>query len=171
MNAHLHWRIIETGLGKFIVLKADTGLLWLDVDEPKARAYSQKTLAKYVDFKDDARAFALETSGVALQLQEYVEGKRKAFSLDLELVGTPFQKSVWRALLEIPYGKTVSYQDIAKKLGRPKASRAVAKAVGANPFLILIPCHRVIGSDGNLRGFRAGLELKKKLLALEGVRL
>ena len=82
-----------------------------------------------------------------------------------------FQKSVWQALLEIPYGKTVSYQDIAKKLGNPKASRAVAKAVGANPFLILIPCHRVIGSDGSLRGFRAGLELKKKLLALEGVRL
>ncbi len=171
MNTTLHWRIIETGLGKFIILKADTSLLWLDVDEPKARAYSQKTLAKYVTFKDGARVFAQETSGVALQLQEYVEGKRKAFSLNLELVGTPFQKSVWRALLEIPYGKTVSYQDIAKKLGNPKASRAVAKAVGANPFLILIPCHRVIGSDGSLRGFRAGLELKKKLLALEGVRL
>ena len=166
MNAHLYWRTVQTRLGTFMVLKTDTELVWVDIDSSEARAYSLKKLNKYMSIIDDARAIQ-ESDASALQVQEYAAGARKEFSLNLELVGTPFEKSVWHALMKIPYVTTVSYQDIAKTLGMPKAARAVAKAVGANPFLILIPCHRVIGSDGSLRGFRAGIELKKKLLALE----
>jgi len=83
------------------------------------------------------------------------------------MVGTPFQKSVWQALAQIPYGDTVSYMDIAKSIGKPKAIRAVATAIGANALSIVIPCHRVVGSDGDLRGYAGGLEAKKRLLALE----
>ena len=120
MNTTLHWRIIETGLGKFIILKADTSLLWLDVDEPKARAYSQKTLAKYVTFKDGARVFAQETSGVALQLQEYVEGKRKAFSLNLELVGTPFRNPCGGPYLKSLMERRSPIKILPKSLVTPK---------------------------------------------------
>lgn len=91
----------------------------------------------------------------------------KAFQLDPE--GTEFQQSVWRALQQIPYGKTVSYADIACKIGKPKSYRAVANAIGANPICIFIPCHRVIRSDGSLGGFTSGIKLKKILMRREGI--
>jgi methylated-DNA-[protein]-cysteine S-methyltransferase len=102
------------------------------------------------------------------QLGEYFLGQRITFSLPYHVNGTPFQEAVWRALCEIPYGKTCSYQDIAKKVGRPKAMRAVGGANHRNPISILIPCHRVIGQDGGLVGYGGGLEAKKFLLDLEG---
>jgi methylated-DNA-[protein]-cysteine S-methyltransferase len=102
------------------------------------------------------------------QLGEYFLGQRITFSLPYHVKGTPFQEAVWRALCEIPYGKTCSYQDIAKKVGRPKAMRAVGGANHRNPISILIPCHRVIGQDGGLVGYGGGLEAKKFLLDLEG---
>lgn len=104
------------------------------------------------------------------QILEYLEGERKSFDhLDLlSLEGTDFQKSVWQALLKIPYGKTSSYKNIAKFIGNPKAVRAVGSAIGKNPFLIIIPCHRVIKSDGSLGGFAYGSGIKKKLLKIEG---
>lgn len=103
----------------------------------------------------------------AKQLAEYFSGKRRDFDLPLELEGTDFQTQVWRALLKIPYGKTVSYGDIAKKILNPKASRAVGMANNRNNIAIIIPCHRVIGSDGELVGYGGGLEKKKWLLKLE----
>ena len=102
------------------------------------------------------------------QLGDYFQGQRKTFSLPYHVKGTPFQEAVWQALREIPYGKTCSYQDIAKKVGRPKAMRAVGGANHRNPISILIPCHRVIGQDGGLVGYGGGLEAKKFLLDLEG---
>ncbi|MFS4466378.1 methylated-DNA--[protein]-cysteine S-methyltransferase [Maribacter sp. 2210JD10-5] len=98
------------------------------------------------------------------QLQEYFEGKRENFDLLLNASGTPFQKNVWEELLKIPYGKTLSYMELSKKLGDVKAIRAVAAANGKNPLWIIVPCHRVIGSDGSLTGYAGGLYRKKWLL-------
>lgn len=101
------------------------------------------------------------------QLQDYFNGKRTAFDFKLNPQGTEFQQKVWNALLEIPFGKTVSYMDITKKLGDVKAIRAVASANGKNPLWIVVPCHRVIGTDGSLTGYAGGLWRKKWLLEHE----
>jgi O-6-methylguanine DNA methyltransferase len=105
--------------------------------------------------------------GAAVQLVEYLEGKRTAFDLALDPYGTPFQRAVWRALLAIPYGETRSYREVAAAVGRPAAVRAVGTANGANPLAIVVPCHRVIAADGSLGGYGGGLELKARLLAME----
>ncbi len=101
------------------------------------------------------------------QLKEYFEGQRKEFTLELNPQGTDFQKKVWEGLLQIPFGKTVSYLELSKTLGDVKAIRAVAAANGKNPLWIVIPCHRVIGSDGSLTGYAGGLHRKKWLLEHE----
>ncbi|MCU9948723.1 MULTISPECIES: methylated-DNA--[protein]-cysteine S-methyltransferase [unclassified Pseudomonas] len=102
------------------------------------------------------------------QLDEYFAGKRKRFDLQLAPQGTEFQRAAWQALLEIPYGQTISYATQALRIGRPKAVRAIGLANGANPIAVIIPCHRVIGRDGSLTGFGGGLERKAILLRLEG---
>lgn len=104
---------------------------------------------------------------VVYQLKEYFDGKRTVFDLKLNPNGTDFQKRVWKALLEIPYGKTTSYLNLSKTLGDVKAIRAVAAANGKNPLWIVVPCHRVIGSDGSLTGYAGGLHRKKWLLEHE----
>lgn len=104
----------------------------------------------------------------AAELEEYFAGKRQTFTVPLRPQGTPFQQTVWAALQSIPYSQTVSYRDIAVRIGRPTAVRAVGGANGKNPLPILIPCHRVVAADGSLGGYSLGLELKRKLLALEG---
>jgi O-6-methylguanine DNA methyltransferase len=104
------------------------------------------------------------------QLKEYFSGERKHFDLPLEIEGTEFQKRVWNELLKIPYGRTISYKELAIRLGDEKVIRAAASANGANPLPVVIPCHRVIGSDGSLIGYGGGLEIKEKLLVLEGSR-
>ena len=101
------------------------------------------------------------------QLEEYFAGKRKQFDLPLSLRGTEFQRQVWAALRDIPYGETRSYGQIAQAVGRPKAVRAVGMAYHRNPISIIVPCHRVVGADGSLTGYGGGLENKKFLLALE----
>jgi methylated-DNA-[protein]-cysteine S-methyltransferase len=103
----------------------------------------------------------------AEQIKDYFDGKKVTFNLPLNPMGTPFQRAVWQALTEIPYGETRSYQDIAIAIGNPKAVRAVGGAVNKNPIMIVVPCHRVIGKDGSLVGFYGGLELKQRLLDLE----
>ena len=107
--------------------------------------------------------------GVYSQLKEYFKGKRKEFDLPLEIEGTDFHKKVWNELLKIPYGKTISYKELAIRLGHEKVIRAAAKANGANPLPIVIPCHRVIASDGSLVGYGGGLKIKEKLLSIEGI--
>ena len=101
------------------------------------------------------------------QLEAYFKGQRQSFDIPLLMVGTEFQKSVWQGLLEISYGKTASYLELAKNIGNEKAVRAVANANAANAISILIPCHRIIGSNGTLTGYAGGLDIKKKLLELE----
>ncbi|MEJ2586775.1 MAG: methylated-DNA--[protein]-cysteine S-methyltransferase [Deltaproteobacteria bacterium] len=104
---------------------------------------------------------------VVSQLDAYFDGTRRSFDLKLALEGTPFQMSVWRILSHIPYGETLSYGELAHKIGKPGAARAVGGAVGKNPLPIVLPCHRVIGSNGSLTGFGGGLDRKKALLSLE----
>ena len=101
------------------------------------------------------------------QLGDYFAGKREDFDLALAPQGTPFQQEVWKQLCRIPYGETISYGELARRIGNPNASRAVGLANGSNPIPIIIPCHRVIGSNGKLTGYGGGLPIKEKLLALE----
>jgi methylated-DNA-[protein]-cysteine S-methyltransferase len=105
------------------------------------------------------------------QLQEYFQGQRQSFTLPLAPPGTPFQQRVWQELQRIPFGTTLTYRELAQCLGMPQAARAVGHANGRNPLAIVIPCHRLIGSDGQLRGYASGITLKQRLLQHEGVRL
>ena len=112
--------------------------------------------------RDPERCEAVER-----QLGEYFKGTRREFDLQLLLQGTPFQEKVWSELCGIPHGKTISYGELAKKIGNPKAVRAVGRANGLNPIAIVVPCHRVIGSDGSLTGYYYGVGIKRSLLELE----
>ena len=105
---------------------------------------------------------------VEMQLTEYLNGERKKFAVPLDLIGTEFQKRVWSELLKIPYGKTISYKQLAEKINDKNASRAVGTANGKNPVSLIVPCHRVIASDGTLGGYAGGLKIKEHLLQLEG---
>jgi methylated-DNA-[protein]-cysteine S-methyltransferase len=118
-----------------------------------------------LDVVEDAE----RTAEVRRQLEEYFAGRRRAFDLELAPIGTAFEKQVWDALRGIPFGETRSYGEIARAIGRPGAARAVGRANGANPIPIVVPCHRVIGSDGSLTGFGGGLEAKSLLLEVEGI--
>jgi methylated-DNA-[protein]-cysteine S-methyltransferase len=102
------------------------------------------------------------------QLQEYFQGVRQTFSLSLAPIGTPFQQQVWHELQLIPFGSTLTYQELAQRIGKPKGARAVGSANGCNPIAIIIPCHRVVGRDGRLRGYASGLPIKQRLLQHEG---
>ncbi len=115
-------------------------------------------------WRRDAAPFARALA----QLSEYFHGSRRAFRLPLAPQGTPFQLAVWKALCTIPYGETVSYGELARRLGLPGGARAVGFANGANPLPIIVPCHRVIGADGSLTGFGGGLDIKRTLLSFEG---
>jgi methylated-DNA-[protein]-cysteine S-methyltransferase len=119
------------------------------------------------DWKQNRAAFA----EVIRQLQAYFRGELKEFDLPLAMEGTEFQLSVWNELRAIPYGETISYAQLAERIGNPKAVRAVGLANGSNPIPIIVPCHRVIGSDGSLTGFGGGLPAKKMLLELESKQL
>ena len=103
----------------------------------------------------------------AAQLTGFFEGKRRSFDVPLRTSGTPFQRTVWAALRTIPFGETISYAELARRVGRPKASRAVGAANGKNPFSILVPCNRVIGADGALTGYAGGMDNKRRLLDFE----
>ena len=133
---------------------------------------------RYIYFPKSGRAAKPERNWVesatgpvaqaVTQLREYFAGKRKEFDLPLAFEGTSFQRTVWRKLQEIPYGETISYGELAERIGKPKASRAVGSANGANRIPIVIPCHRVLAAGGKLGGFGGGLPTKEALLALEG---
>ena len=144
----------------FRVLSSSTGLRWIDLNPTTFEDLDERLRARILP-DDEPNAAPLD------QLHEYLRGERREFSLDLDLRGTPFQQRVWNALVEIPYGETVAYADVAASIGNTKALRAVGQAVGANPIPIVIPCHRVVGKDGHLVGFGGGLPLKERLLYLE----
>jgi methylated-DNA-[protein]-cysteine S-methyltransferase len=142
-------------------LESPVGLIEIQSTEQGLRAVS------FVETRSFETEENAHNSLTINQLCEYFDGKRKAFDLIFDLEGTPFQQRVWQALLTIPFGKTRSYMDIARALGDPKAIRAVGTANGSNKIAIIIPCHRVIGSDGSLTGYAGGLHRKKWLLDFE----
>jgi len=155
----LAYKMIDSPVGKLKLVASDRGLvavLW--PNEPPNRISLNELV-------EDGRHPVLVNT--ERQLKEYFAGKRKAFSVALDMRGTDFQKSVWEALLAIPFGETRSYGQLAKQLGNPQAMRAVGAANGRNPISIIVPCHRVIGSSGKLTGFAGGLETKERLLNLE----
>jgi methylated-DNA-[protein]-cysteine S-methyltransferase len=116
---------------------------------------------------DDWQAAEEPFADVSRQLAEYFAGRRTVFDVPLAISGSPFQRRVWRALQDIPYGETISYGELARRIGVPSASRAVGVANGHNPISVIVPCHRVIGADGSLTGYGGGLERKRVLLELE----
>ena len=144
---------IQTPLGVAAIAGNEAGITKVSVQDTG-------TVSPSADIPD-----SLKTA--VLQLEEYFAGTRKVFDVNLNPRGTDFQKSVWQELLNIPYGKTISYMELSRKLGDVKAIRAVAAANGQNPFWIVVPCHRVIGSDGSLTGYAGGLWRKKWLLEHE----
>ena len=152
-------KVIQSPVGKLKLVASDEGLvaiLW-EKDSPRRVRLSELV-------PDDQHPVLMKTER---QLGEYFAGKRKTFSVPLDMRGTPFQKNVWEALLAIPFGETRSYGQLATQLGNPRATRAVGAANGRNPISIIVPCHRVIGSSGKLTGFAGGLEAKERLLRLE----
>lgn len=156
----LVYKVMESPVGKLKLVASDKGLvaiLW-DNDSPR-----RVQLGELIE--DKQHPVLVETQR---QLEEYFDGKRKTFSVALDMRGTRFQKNVWEALLAIPFGETRSYGQLAKQLGNSLATRAVGAANGRNPLSIIVPCHRVIGSSGKLTGFAGGLETKAHLLNLEG---
>ena len=162
----IHIQYYKTKIGELILGSFEEQLCLLDFRYRKMRkrvdARIQKGLdAEYIE-KDDALL-----AQTRRELDEYLNGERKEFDIPLLMVGTDFQKNVWDALLKVPYGTTSTYLALAKKIGNPKAVRAVANANGANAIAVLIPCHRIIGSDGKLVGYAGGLPAKKGLLKLE----
>jgi methylated-DNA-[protein]-cysteine S-methyltransferase len=155
----LYFKIIQSPVGKLKLVASISGLvavLW-ENDSPRRVRLSQLV-------EEGRHPVLVETER---QLGEYFAGKRKVFSIDLDMRGTRFQKNVWEALFAIPFGETRSYLQLAQQLGNPRATRAVGAANGRNPLSIVVPCHRVIGSSGKLTGFAGGLETKAHLLGLE----
>ena len=153
-------RRVESPVGPLMLVGSDAGvraILWAGDDPARAGLADVALQPGSADVLDEA----------AHQLDEYFAGTRTSFDLPLDLRGTPFQVAAWEALGDIPYGETRTYAEQAAKIGRPAAVRAVGAANGRNPLSIVLPCHRVVGGDGALRGFAGGLDVKAALLAFE----
>jgi methylated-DNA-[protein]-cysteine S-methyltransferase len=157
------YKLMKSPVGTLRLVASDKGLagVWFERSRPgRVRPRG--------DVEDARHPVLVEAER---QLREYFAGRRQSFQLTLDFAGTAFQRAVWNALLTIPFGQTRSYGEIARQVGRPSASRAVGAANGQNPVAIVAPCHRVIGSTGALTGFGGGLDVKERLLKLEGARI
>ncbi len=153
----VYYRYAESPVGNLLLAGNSSGLKWILLPRESGPDYPRSYWQPSGDLFNEA----------IRQLEAYFEGRLKTFDLSLLPEGTPFQQTVWRELQSVPYGSTTTYREIACKIGMPKAVRAVGAANGKNPLPIVIPCHRVIGSDGKLTGYGGGLPMKKFLLALE----
>lgn len=151
-----YWDLIETALGIVSVAVDDRGRV---------------TSVSFDETHTTGRRGREQCRPVCDQLREYLAGTRRSFDLALDPSGTQFQQRVWRGLTEIPFGTACGYGDLARRIGKPGAARAVGQANGANPIPIIIPCHRVIAADGSIGGFSSGLPIKRRLLALESIEL
>jgi methylated-DNA-[protein]-cysteine S-methyltransferase len=157
----MKYRLLKSPLGNVIVAGDREGLRRLDFQLGR---YGPMSIPQ--EWEEDPSFPLLRRAGE--QLTAYFEGRRRTFSLPLAPVGTPFQRRVWMELQRIPYGETLSYSQLARRAGRPRAIRAAGAANGKNPISIVIPCHRVVGKEGSLTGYGGGLETKRALLDLEG---
>jgi O-6-methylguanine DNA methyltransferase len=158
----LYYSRLQSLAGPLIIGVSQRGLVLLEFDRGNFPRQAGKAELTWQESSEATREYVRE-------LEEYFAGRRRDFSFGLDLRGTPFQVKCWRALLEIPYGETRTYADIARAVGQPKGFRAVGLANNRNPIAIVVPCHRVIASDGTLCGYGGGLDIKRKLLELEGV--
>lgn len=163
---NLYWTLLRYGTWNVYLAATELGLCY--VGSPNApfdelTDWAGKQLPKAVLVRDEA---AMDTYADALRA--YFDGASRAFAIPLDLRGTAFQRQVWEQLLLIPHGEVCAYADIAERIGRTAAVRAVGTAIGANPVLVAVPCHRVIGKNGKLTGYRGGMEVKAELLRLEG---
>lgn len=165
-NNNIKIQYYQTKIGELILGSFEGNLCILDFRHSKKRTTIDKRIKTGLkaNFLEEEDAILAETKK---QLAEYLDGNRKEFDIPLLMVGTDFQKNVWNALLKIPYGTTISYLQLAKNIGNAKAVRAVANADGANAMAVIIPCHRVIESNGGLGGYGGGVAIKKQLLELE----
>jgi O-6-methylguanine DNA methyltransferase len=167
----LHCTTLDSAVGPLFLAASDHGLVALEFD---ARLAGQQTIRPNPrHLRQESHGFTFHDSRGKMtpytdQLEEYFSGGRREFTFPLDLRGTDFQLACWRALLAIPYGETRSYADIARTVGKTNAFRAVGMANNRNPIAIVVPCHRVIASDGTLCGYGGGLDVKRKLLELEG---
>ncbi len=150
---------INSPIGPLNIAVSEKGLVALEFD--RSSFPPKKTKYQWQESAEKTKRFAQE-------LHEYFAGQRREFTFPLDLRGTPFQLQCWRALLAIPYGETRTYADIARRVRKPQAFRAVGMANNRNPIAIVVPCHRVIASDGTLCGYGGGLDVKRRLLELEG---
>jgi methylated-DNA-[protein]-cysteine S-methyltransferase len=150
----------DSPLGPVIAIADDAGLTHVDFVGAK---YERKTAPGWIE---DPAAPALRACGK--QLAEYFAGRRTAFDLPLAPQGTPFQQRVWQEIARVPYGKTITYGELAKRAGAPGQARAAGAATGRNPLGVVVPCHRIMGADGSLTGYAGGLDRKRGLLELEG---
>ena len=157
----------DSPCGELVLASVDGELCLCDWNGMPCAERNKRRLLRLLDavFKEEPSEVIRQTEQ---QLDEYFAGTRRVFDIPLHPVGTDFQKAVWSALLEIPYGEVRTYMDIARRVDNVRGVRAVAQAIGANGIGIIIPCHRVIGSDNSLTGFAGGLETKRRLLELEG---
>ncbi len=157
----MKYRLLSTPLGKLVVAGDREGIRKVDFQHGR---FGPISIPEEWDLDP---SFPL-LKRAAEQLSAYFEGRRRSFSLPLAPVGTPFQRKIWEELRRIPYGETISYSELARRAGRPRAIRAAGAANGQNPISILIPCHRVLGKNGSLTGYGGGLGKKRSLLDLEG---
>jgi O-6-methylguanine DNA methyltransferase len=171
----LHTTRIQSPVGPLFLAASERGLVALEFDRrlpgqqtvrpnPRDLRKESKASLPEFEFKDSPR----KLQPYVTELDEYFSGLRRTFDFPLDLRGTPFQLACWRGLLAIPYGETRSYSDVARVVGKPNAFRAVGMANNRNPVAIVVPCHRVIASDGTLCGYGGGLGIKRRLLELEG---
>jgi len=168
LEESMHWSMAEgTLLGTLWVIASTRGVRRVLFGENGEREWA-KVQRAYPEM--ERREDSLAAQALA-QILEYLRGGRKTFTVPLDPEGTPFQRRVWAETARIPYGQTVTYRELARRIGQPGAARAVGQALGANPLPILIPCHRVIAADGRLGGYTGGRYLKEWLLRLEGAQL
>jgi methylated-DNA-[protein]-cysteine S-methyltransferase len=167
MTSTVGYTTIETPIGPLLIASTKKGLCFIQFGTGE---HALLSLAAWSERQGLAAPFLDQARNqqAVLELEEYFAGKRKDFSMPLDLYGTPFQKAVWTALTRIPYGETRSYKDIALAIGSGKAVRAIGGANNRNPVPVIVPCHRVIGANGTLVGYGGGLPIKEHLLELEG---
>jgi len=167
--SNLYYSQMDTPLGILTLARTKKGLCWLDFNQEETVLYNLERWSRKYFLTDQMQHDDVALQEIKDQLDEYFKGQRTTFDYELDLVGTPFQKLVWQALLDIPYGEYRTYKDIALTIGAPKAVRAIGGANNKNNIPIIIPCHRVIGTNGALVGYGGGLHIKEFLLELEGV--
>ncbi|MBH5320220.1 methylated-DNA--[protein]-cysteine S-methyltransferase [Paenibacillus sp. GSMTC-2017] len=164
-QSSIYWSLFEQDNWSLHIAATSTGLCFIGSNQESYDELSKWAGTRFPGVKPIRNDEELKS--YKSQLANYLAGNRSAFTAPSDLRGTTFQLEVWNALMTIPYGATSSYSEIATQIGRPSAVRAVGAAIGANPILIIVPCHRVIGKSGFLTGYRGGLEMKSTLLELE----